>query len=131
MKHTFSPLLISLLVASFNPVQASDPAQPGASQIIMERPQRLADGTLFVSNRGPNTISAWQRSGPTRHFLCEWPTGDWPRALCAVPGTLYLLAACQREGAVHCYYCSSLPRRAPTETASLALPGASCALVLD
>ena len=55
-----------------------------------------ADGTLFVSNRGPNTISAWQRSGPTRHFLCEWPTGDWPRALCAVPGTLYLLAACQR-----------------------------------
>ena len=44
-----------------------------------------ADGTLFVSNRGPNTISAWQRSGPTRHFLCEWPTGDWPRALCAVP----------------------------------------------
>lgn len=59
-----------------------------------------ADGTLFVSNRGPNTISAWQRSGPTRHFLCEWPTGDWPRALCAVPGTLYLLAACQREGAV-------------------------------
>ena len=90
-----------------------------------------ADGTLFVSNRGPNTISAWQRSGPTRHFLCEWPTGDWPRALCAVPGTLYLLAACQREGAVHCYDCSSLPHRAPTETASLALPGASCALVLD
>lgn len=90
-----------------------------------------ADGTLFVSNRGPNTISAWQRSGPTRHFLCEWPTGDWPRALCAVPGTLYLLAACQREGAVHCYYCSPLPHRAPTETASLALPGASCALVLD
>ncbi|HBI95410.1 MAG TPA: hypothetical protein DDY63_04110, partial [Ruminococcaceae bacterium] len=79
----------------------------------------------------PNTISAWQRSGPTRHFLCEWPTGDWPRALCAVPGTLYLLAACQREGAVHCYYCSPLPHRAPTETASLALPGASCALVLD
>ena len=71
-----------------------------------------ADGTLFVSNRGPNTISAWQRSGPTRHFL-------------------YLLAACQREGAVHCYYCSPLPHRAPTETASLALPGASCALVLD
>ncbi|MFZ1530660.1 MAG: hypothetical protein WAT15_00755, partial [Gemmiger qucibialis] len=65
------------------------------------------------------------------HFLCEWPTGDWPRALCAVPGTLYLLAACQREGAVHCYYCSPLPHRAPTETASLALPGASCALVLD
>lgn len=90
-----------------------------------------ADGTLFVSNRGPNTISAWQRSGPTRHFLCEWPTGDWPRALCAVPGTLYLLAACQREGAVHCYYCLPLPHRAPTETASLALPGASCALVLD
>ena len=90
-----------------------------------------ADGTLFVSNRGPNTISAWQRNGPTRHFLCEWPTGDWPRALCAVPGTLYLLAACQREGAVHCYYCSPLPHRAPTETASLALPGASCALVLD
>ncbi len=90
-----------------------------------------ADGTLFVSNRGPNTISAWQRSGPTRHFLCEWPTGDWPRALCAVPGTLYLLAACQREGAVHCYYCSPLSHRAPTETASLALPGASCALVLD
>lgn len=90
-----------------------------------------ADGTLFVSNRGPNTISAWQRSGPTRHFLCEWPTGDWPRALCAVPGTLYLLAACQREGAVHCYDCSPLPHRAPTETASLALPGASCALVLD
>ncbi|MGB4981271.1 MAG: hypothetical protein WBO79_05295, partial [Gemmiger qucibialis] len=79
----------------------------------------------------PNTISAWQRSGPTRHFLCEWPTGDWPRALCAVPGTLYLLAACQREGAVHCYDCSPLPHRAPTETASLALPGASCALVLD
>ena len=52
-------------------------------------------------------------------------------ALCAVPGTLYLLAACQREGAVHCYYCSPLPRRAPSETASLALPGASCALVLD
>lgn len=90
-----------------------------------------ADGTLFVSNRGPNTISAWQRSGPVRHFLYEWPTGDWPRALCAVPGTLYLLAACQREGAVHCYYCSPLPHRAPTETASLALPGASCALVLD
>lgn len=90
-----------------------------------------ADGTLFVSNRGPNTISAWQRSGPVRHFLYEWPTGDWPRALCAVPGTLYLLAACQREGAVHCYDCSPLPHRAPTETASFALPGASCTLVLD
>ena len=38
-----------------------------------------ADGTLFVSNRGPNTISAWQRSGPTRHFLCEWQIG---RASC-------------------------------------------------
>ena len=84
---------------------------------------------LFVSNRGPNTISAWQRSGAQYRALCEWPTGDWPRALCAVPGTAFLLAACQREGAVHCYDCAGLPQ-APRETASLPLPGASCALVL-
>lgn len=83
-------------------------------------------GTLFVCNRGPNTISAMRRSGVQYASLYEWPTGDWPRFLCPVPGTSYLLAACQREGAVHCYDVADLPQ----ETACVHLPGASCALLL-
>lgn len=68
---------------------------------------------------------------PTGRGLCHlYACGDVIYGSCFENG-LYLLAACQREGAVHCYYCSPLPHRAPTETASLALPGASCALVLD
>lgn len=87
------------------------------------------NGILYVCNRGPNTVSAWQRDGTQYSAMQEWPTGDWPRALCAVPGTAFLLAACQREGAVHCYDCTGLPQ-VPRQTACLPLPGASCALVL-
>lgn len=89
---------------------------------------------LFLADLGNSRLYrlALENNLPTGSVkTLPQPTGDWPRALCAVPGTLYLLAACQREGAVHCYDCSPLPHRAPTETASLALPGASCALVLD
>ena len=88
-----------------------------------------AGGVLFVCNRGPNTVSAWKADGKRYSALQEWPTGDWPRHLCAVPGTSALLAACQREGAVHCYDVSGLPQP-PRETARIDLPGASCVLVL-
>ena len=87
------------------------------------------NGTLFVCNRGPNTTSAWKRNGTQYSALGEWPTGDWPRFLCAIPGEPLLLAACQREGAVHCYDVAGLPQ-VPKETARVALPGASCVLVL-
>ena len=87
------------------------------------------DGTLFVCNRGPNTISALQCDDTQFQPLLEWPTGDWPRHLCAVPGTSYLLVACQREGAVHCYDYSG-KSQLPKETACENLPGASCALLL-
>ncbi len=110
------------------------------------------NGVLLVCNRGPNTISAWKADGKQYSALQEWPTGDWPRHLCAVPGTAVqvtgddcliiaarhlcavpgtavLLAACQREGAVHCYDVSGLPQP-PRETARIDLPGASCVLVL-
>lgn len=88
-----------------------------------------AGGVLFVSNRGPNTVSAWKGDGTQYSALQEWPTGDWPRHLCAVSGAAVLLAACQREGAVHCYDVSGLPQP-PRETARIDLPGASCVLVL-
>lgn len=86
-------------------------------------------GTLLVCNRGPNTISALQRDDAQYKLLCEWPTGDWPRYLCTIPGTSYLLVACQREGAVHCYDYTS-KSHLPKETAFVNLPGASCALLL-
>ena len=87
-----------------------------------------ADGTLFVSNRGPNTISAWQRNGPTRHFLCEWPTGDWPRALCAVPGTLYLLPANERARCIVTivHPCPTAPLPKPPALRCLVLPARWC-----
>lgn len=87
------------------------------------------NGILYVCNRGPNTVSAWRRDGMQYSALQEWPTGDWPRFLCAVPGVPILLTACQREGAVHCYDVTGLPQT-PRETARVALPGASCVLVL-
>lgn len=49
MKHAIPILLSSLLVAIFNPAHGADPSHPGASPVVMERPQRLADGALFVS----------------------------------------------------------------------------------
>lgn len=83
------------------------------------------DGHMRVLNHDGCTVSTVQASTVPK-------PRSWPGGACATAdGTLYLLAACQREGAVHCYYCSPLPHHAPTETASLALPGASCALVLD
>lgn len=49
MKQALSTLLLNLLISSFSPAHGANPVQPGASPTIIERPQRLADGALFVS----------------------------------------------------------------------------------
>lgn len=65
--------------------------------------QITADGTrLYVSNRGPNTITAFAVESNRRlTWLASAPCGgDWPRNLALSPGDDFLLAANQRSGDV-------------------------------
>ena len=85
------------------------------------------DGTLYVCNRGPNTVSAWAQYGEKLAMLGEWPTGNWPRHLAEVPGTEIVLVACQRENEARGYAVRSGAAR---EAFRLPLAGASCVLPL-
>ena len=85
------------------------------------------DGTLYVCNRGPNTVSAWAQYGEKLAMLGEWSTGNWPRHLAEVPGTEIVLVACQRENEARGYAVRSGAAR---EAFRLPLAGASCVLPL-
>ena len=88
---------------------------------------RDVSGKIYVCNRGPNTVSAWQLSESGFQQRVEWNTGDWPRHIAALAGTELVLTACTRENAV----CGSLVHgRDARETFRIALPGASCVLPL-
>ena len=82
---------------------------------------------LFVANRGPNTLAAFQLAPAGLTPLGEWPTGDWPRFLCYLPGLRILLAACNRGGEVRAYRWEA-PHLVPLS--AYPLPGASCALAV-
>ncbi len=84
-------------------------------------------GILYVCNRGPNTLSAWQCKGESLTPVWEIPTGDWPRHVAVLPGTEFVLAACTRSGEV-CGY--SVGKDSPQEVFRLPLAGASCVLPL-
>lgn len=88
------------------------------------------DGTLYMANRGPNTISSWRPDsvGYTRHY--EWKTGDWPRYLTIIPGTNWLMVACNRSGTIHAYDCATTGD-CPNEIFALNLAGASSILPIN
>lgn len=61
-----------------------------------------AGRTLFVGNRGPNTVSAFQLDAGGAAYAGEWPAGSWPRHLACL-GERWVLAACSRDDAVWLY----------------------------
>ena len=85
---------------------------------------RMGD-TVFVGNRGPNTVSAFRLTPEGAVRAGEWPTGNWPRHLAGL-GKELLLAACSREDAVWLYRWDgvSLVKQdaLPLEQASCVLP---------
>lgn len=84
-------------------------------------------GRLYVCNRGPNTLSAWQWDGVCLSKEKEWGTGDWPRHIAVLSGTGHVAAACMRSHEVIGYDCRS---EIPGEAFRLPLAGASCVLEL-
>ena len=86
-----------------------------------------ADNTLYVCNRGPNTISEWSLRDKSLQFVGEWSTGNWPRYIASVPNSEIIIAACQRENEVRGYTVQSGTAR---ETFRIPLAGASCVLAL-
>ena len=87
-----------------------------------------AGSTLYVCNRGPNTLSACLQQGTQLNRVAEWATGDWPRYVTYVPGNGLLLVACNKEGEVRGYNTNVSP---VSETFRLPLAGASCVLLLS
>ena len=83
------------------------------------------DGILYVCNRGPNTLAAWQWAQGRLTRLGEWPAGDWPRHIAVLTGTGLVAAACTRGGEVRGYHCTP---EGLQETFSIPLAGASCVL---
>lgn len=82
------------------------------------------DGTLFVANRGADTVAALRAEGGALRLLGEWPAGGrWPRWTACRGGVV--LAACQHSGRV-CSYLWQSGRLRPA--GALALEGASCAV---
>ena len=86
---------------------------------------RMGD-TLFVGNRGPNTVSAFRLTPSGATFAGEWPAGNWPRHLACL-GEGLLLAACSRDDAVWSYRWDG---RNLTRQDVLPLHQASCVLPL-
>ena len=86
------------------------------------------EGTLYVCNRGPNTLAAWQWDGRRLSRRAEWGTGDWPRHIAVLSGTGHVAAACMRSHEVIGYDCR---RDIPREVFRLPLAGASCVLELE
>lgn len=86
-----------------------------------------ADGTLYVCNRGPNTISEWSLHDSGLRFVREWSTGNWPRHIAYLPSSDIILAACQRDNDVRGY---AVHGGMTHEIFSIHLSGASCVLVL-
>ena len=86
---------------------------------------RMGD-TLFVGNRGPNTVSAFRLTPSGATFAGEWPAGNWPRHLACL-GEGLLLAACSHDDAVWSYRWDG---RNLTRQDVLPLHQASCVLPL-
>lgn len=85
------------------------------------------DGTLFVCNRGADTVAALRLWDGNLRYAGEWPAGGvWPRWV-ACSGNL-LLAACQKSGCVCSHIWDGRGLR-PADT--LKLEHASCAVLLD
>lgn len=85
------------------------------------------NGMLWVCNRGPNTLSAWQSAQASLTFAGEYPTGNWPRMVSAIPGTDILAVACQRENEVRLYRRDDTALR---KLARLPMPGAACVVAV-
>ena len=106
-------------LAQEEPASASgQPNWPGGACLLGD--------VLLVGNRGPNTISAFRVGGAGAQRLGEWPTGNWPRHLAALPQQGLVFAACQRENAVCAYRWQGEALaplwRLPLEQASCVLP---------
>ena len=84
------------------------------------------DGTLFLANRGADTLAAFRPEKTGLVPLGEWPAGGcWPRWVTAAGA--YVLAACQKSGLITCHRWDG---ERLTPCGVLALHGASC-LVAD
>ena len=107
------------LLASLPASGQGGPNAPGGACLLGD--------TLFVGNRGPDTVSAFTLApdGPVRRG--EWKTGSWPRGLAAFADEGLLLTACSRENSVRL---SRWDGEALTVQAVLPLPQASCVLPL-
>ncbi|MEG1427221.1 MAG: beta-propeller fold lactonase family protein [Oscillospiraceae bacterium] len=79
----------------------------------------LPDGTVFIANRGPNTITVF-RPLPDAALEFQYETdcgGNWPRHLCAIPEQNRILVANQNSGTITCFnilqdslsFCSETP----------------------
>ena len=86
------------------------------------------EGTLYVCNRGPNTLAAWRWEGGGLSRRQEWLTGDWPRHIAALSETGFVAAACMRSHEVIGYDCHP---DIPVEVFRFPLAGASCVLELE
>lgn len=84
-------------------------------------------GTLYVCNRGPNTVAAWRWEKRGLSKRSEWPVGDWPRHIAVLSRTGYVAVACMRSHEVVGYSCGA---GMPRQVFRLPLSGASCVLEL-
>lgn len=111
-------------------VRSETAASDACSETVRNFPGgacRALSGTIYVCNRGPNTVSAWQPGNGGLQKRAEWGTGDWPRHIAALAGTELVLTACTREDAV----CGYLVRTDEARSLfRIPLAGASCVLPL-
>lgn len=107
------------LLASLPASRLPGPNAPGGACLLGD--------TLFVGNRGPDTVSAFSLApgGPVR--AGEWKTGSWPRGLAAFADDGFLLTACSRDSSV---WLSRWDGETLAVRAVLPLPQASCVLPL-
>lgn len=80
------------------------------------------DGTLFLANRGADSIAAFRPGAQGYAPVGEWPAGgSWPRWTAFAGG--FVLAACQKSGLITCHRWRGGQL---TLCGALALHGASC-----
>lgn len=133
--YVVTELAATLLECAYDPVTGIGPvlSETALTPGVRNQPAELlisADGRyLYVSNRGPDSISVLATDGATPTLVGAVPTGGaWPRHLAFGPGGL-LFAANQEAGTVVTFRIDPVGGMPSPTGAVLDVPAPACVLV--